>query len=259
MSFYAARAFEFRPPLRKMQRSILIVILSTVLLASACSTAHYRKSADRDTAAVIAEKSPRLPNMDRHFTIEETNKLTLEDLLRVTEIEEALGRDGESERGAKIISLERALDIAVNHSRIYQAQKEQLYLQALALTLARHQFTPIFSGRAQTDYQVVTEEVRVGIDAITGAPKAIAAQDATLVEQHRITAQGSTGASILLRSGARLAAAFSTDFLRYLTGDPRTFTASQVGANIVQPLWRGAGYKVTMENLTQSERGLRRA
>ena len=226
------------------------------MILSACSTAHYRKSADRETAAVIAEKSPAVPNMDRHFTIEQTNALTLDDLPVVTQIEEALGRDGESERGAGIISLERALDISVNHSRIYQLQKEQLYLHALALTLARHQFAPIFTGRAQTDYQVVTEEVRVGIDALTGAPKAIAAQDATLVEQHRITAQGSAGASVLLRSGARLATAFTTDFLRYLTGDPRAFTSSQVGANIVQPLWRGAGYKVTMENLTQAERSL---
>jgi outer membrane protein TolC len=231
-------------------------IFASLLLLIGCSTARYRQSADRDTLRAIAQKTPQVPNMDPHFTIEQTNALSLEGLPEMTEIEEALGPDGEVERGAKMISLERALDIAVTHSRTYQTQKEQLYLQGLALTLARHQFAPIFSARGQGDYQVTTEEVRVGIDALTGAPRAIAAQDASLVEQHRLTGQGAAGATLLLRSGARLATSFTTDFLRYLSGDPRAVTSSQLGATLVQPLWRGAGYRVTMENLTQSERSL---
>lgn len=231
-------------------------IFASLLLLIGCSTARYRQSADRDTLRAIEQKTPQVPNMDPHFTIEQTKALSLEGLPEMTEIEEALGADGEAERGAKMISLERALDIAVTHSRTYQTQKEQLYLQGLALTLARHQFAPIFSARGQGDYQVTTEEVRVGIDALTGAPRAIAAQDASLVEQHRLTGQGSAGATLLLRSGARLATSFTTDFLRYLSGDPRAVTSSQLGATLVQPLWRGAGYRVTMENLTQSERSL---
>ena len=33
-------------------------------------------------------------------------------------------------------------------------------------------------------------------------------------------------------------------------------TSSELGATLIQPLWRGAGYKVTMENLTQAERNV---
>ena len=220
-----------------------------------CSAKYYRKSADRESYGVIAEKTPRVPNMDPQFTIEQTNSLSLEGLRIVTEAEESLGPDGRLEIGGRTISLEKALDIAVNHSRVYQNAKENVYLQALALTLARHEFDPIFFARGHADYQVTTEEVRVGIDPLTGLPKVIS-EDANLVEQHRITGQGSAGVNWLLKTGGQLSAAFATDFLRYLTGDPRTVTASQLSATLLQPLWRGAGYKVAIENLTQSERNL---
>lgn len=217
---------------------------------------HYRKSADREVGAIIADKTPEVPNMDRRFTIEETNAVSFDQLRLATNSVEFLGAEGASEVGAHVLSLEEALDIGVKHSRTYQNRKEQLYLSALSLTLARNQFTPIFTGRAQGAHQTTTEEVRVVVDAITGQPRVLAAEDALLVEQHRVTEQNQLGASLLLATGARISAAFTTDFLRYVSGDPRAFTSSQLGATVVQPLWRGRGYKVTMENLTQSERNM---
>ena len=47
-------------------------LLCAALLFCACSTRHYRKSADKETLAAIAEKTPAVPNMDPRFTIEET-------------------------------------------------------------------------------------------------------------------------------------------------------------------------------------------
>ena len=240
----------------KRVRLTMPVLLSGLLLMAGCSKSHYRKSADREAAAIIADKSRAVPNMDRHFTIEQTNALSLEGLRVATNAVDFLGAEGLVEAGARIFSLEEALDIAVKFSRAHQTRKEQVYLAALNLTLARNQFTPIFSGRSQAAYQVTTEEVRVVVDAITGQPRVLAAEDALLVEQHRVTVQNQLGASWLLRTGARISASATTDFLRYLTGDPRAFTGSQLGATLVQPLWRGSGYKVTMENLTQSERNM---
>ncbi len=233
---------------------VLRMLSLLCLVWAGCSTTHYKESADRDADAIFAEKTPAVPNMAGKFTIEQTNQLSLEGLPTVAATDTSLGPDAESERGARIISLEAALDIAVKHSRAYRTSKEQLYLQALSLTLARHQFAPIFSGRGRTDYQVTTEAVTVTVDALTGLPKVVSDKDAKLVEQHRATGQGSLGANWLIKTGAQLSTAFTTDFLRYLTGDPRLVTSSQLGATLVQPLWRGAGYKVTMENLTQSER-----
>ena len=235
-------------------------LVATLLLGAAvwcgCTRSHYRRSADREAAAIIADKSQAVPNMDRKFTIETTNEFALASLRVATNSVEFLGAEGAAELGARTLPLEEALSIAVKFSRTYQNRKEQLYLNALSLTLARNQFTPLFSGRAQAAYQTTTEEVRVVVDAITGEPRVLAAEDALLVEQTRITEKNQLGANVLLQTGARISASFTTDFLRYLTGDPRAFTSSQLGATVVQPLWRGRGYKVTMENLTQSERNM---
>ena len=236
-------------------RSFVHCLLPAVAMSwLACSTAHYKQSADTEAAAVFAQKSPKVPNMSGPFNVEQTNQLSLDGLPVLEKLEETLGPDAAAEQGAHIISLEVALDLAVKHGRTYQTAKEQLYLQALALTLSRHRFEPIFSGRTRTDYQVTTEAVAVTVDALTGLPRAVPAGGAALIEEQRVSSQGTLGADMLLRSGARISTAFTTDFLRYLTGDPRTLTSSQLGATLVQPLWRGAGAKATMENLTQAER-----
>lgn len=240
-----------------MKKHLLTALAACSSLALAgCTTRHYRASADRETAGIITDKTPAVRNMDPHFTIEQTNTIALEGLPVATNVVEFLGADGQAEVGAQILSLEDSLDLAVKFSRAYQSRKEQVYLAALSLTLARNQFTPIFVGRAQSAYQVSTEEVRVVVDALTGQPRVLAAQDALLVKQSRVSAQTQLGATWLLRTGARISAAATTDFLRYLSGDPRAFTGSQLGATLVQPLWRGRGYQVTMENLTQSERNM---
>ena len=170
-----------------MQQRILGVILCFGL--AGCTAQHYRKSADKAVAKLVAEKTPLVPNMDPRFTIEPTNSFSLEDLPIHTKPEEAFGPETEAEAGARTISLEKSLEIAVKLSRIYQTQKEQLYLQALALSLARHQYTPIFVGRARSDYQVNTEQATtVVIDPVTLLPKAQLSD--SLVEQHRIAQLG---------------------------------------------------------------------
>src|SRR6185436_3947745 len=147
--------------------------------------------------------------------------------------------EAEAEVGAPVLSLEKSLEVGVRHSRIYQTQKEQVFLQALALSLARHQYVPIPFARGRSGYEVTTERAtEVVVDPITQQPKVQLSDN--LVEQHRISGSAALGFSWLLKTGGQFATAFTTDFLRYLTGDPRTFTSSQVGATLVQPLWRGA-------------------
>ena len=238
-----------------MRFSLVALSLVAACLVAGCSAKHYRRAADREVAGIIASKGRKVPNMDPAFTIEQTNQISLDGYPVLTNVADFLGQAAETERDARVLSLEQALDMAVKHSRIYQNNKESVFLEALSLTLSRHQFEPIFFGRSRADYQVITEEVQIGIDALTGEPRVLSG-DAALVEQHRITGSGSTGVDWLLKSGARLSAAISTDFLRYVTGDPRAYTSSQVAATLIQPLWRGAGYKVTLENLTQAERDL---
>ena len=227
--------------------------LPLALLLAGCTAAHYRKSADADAYRAIKQKTPMVRNMDPNFTIEQTNKLSLDGLPISTNVPEALGPDGERERGARILRLEDALAIAVEHSRAFQSRKEGLYLAALSLTLTRHQFTPVFSGSGNASFSGATERaVRFELDEATGQLKPVYSDN--LVEQQQVNASGRVGASWLMLGVGKLTTAFTADFLRFVTGDPRLATSSQLTAEFTRPLLRDAGFKAQMEALTQAER-----
>ncbi len=57
-----------------------------------------------------------------------------------------------SSRPAGVFTLTAALAYAQEHQREYQSAKEDLYLSALALTLERHLWTPIFAANLRTVY-----------------------------------------------------------------------------------------------------------
>src|SRR5712671_6354840 len=118
--------------------SVTLLAVLSFLLSAGCTTQHYRKSADKEAYRAVAQKTPLVKNMDEHFTIEQTNQLSLDGLPVAAKVEEFLGPDGEVERGARVISLETALDIAVKQNRDYQLHKERLFLTSLDLTVARH-------------------------------------------------------------------------------------------------------------------------
>ncbi|MCX7886537.1 MAG: TolC family protein [Verrucomicrobiae bacterium] len=215
------------------QKAIAIVMPLALLAVVGCSTSHYRRSADKEVGAIIAEKGRRVPNMDPHFTIESQGAVSLEGAPLNETVAEFMGPDGESERGVPVISLKRALQLAVKHNRSYQNAKEKVYLAALSLTLSRHQFTPIFSAGADTAYGEIYDE-----SAVT----------------RQISAGGELRASWLIRDIGKITAAFTTDFLRFLSGDPRSVISSQLGATFTRPLLRNAGYLAEKEALTQAER-----
>lgn len=227
--------------------------LVLALLIAGCTQKYYRESADHEVYGVVQSKSPVVPNMDTNFTIEQTNLVLLEGLPVSTNVSDFLGADGERERGAHVLTLEAALATAVHASRDYQSRKETLYLSALSLTLTRHQFTPIFNANGSVNYGGDTAQaVTVGIDQITGQPVAILSDN--VVEQQRIGASGTVGASWLIRDVGKLSTSLTADFLRFVTGDPRAVSSSQLAATFTRPLIRNAGFKAEMENLTQAER-----
>lgn len=222
-----------QPRLRHVWRAGL---LAALLAAAGCTPAHYRKSADREVYGAIAGKSGQVPNTDEHFTIEHTNDIVLAGLPVSTNVEEFLGTEGESEQGACIVPLAQALDIGVHHSREYQSHKEDLYLTALSLTLARHDFTPIFSANGSGTYSAdLTDH---------------------LAETHTVDGNGSVGVDWLIRDLGKISTAFTTDFLRFVSGGGGTTASSQVGITFARPLLRDAGFKRDQENLTQAERNL---
>jgi outer membrane protein TolC len=258
------RGFDLRtlalPPLLTVKRPDspiwLILLLTLTLVPAGCTRKYHRQWADRESYAIIASKSPLVPNMDPEFTIEQAGLVVLDHLPMVEKVPEFLGEGVEMQYRTRILSLETALETAVRHSRIYQNSKEQLYLTALGLSQFRHQFTPILSAGGRSTYAVDTEQV-VAFEPDPdnpGATKPVLSDE--LVERSRVSASGTVRVDWLLRDVGRVTTAFTTDFLRFLTGDPRTVTSSQLGATFARPMLRNAGYKREKETLTQAERNM---
>lgn len=267
-----------------------LALVLALALTWGCSPARYRDRADREAYRIIREKSPAVPGMDPEFSIEAAAPpVSLDGAPEVTEADAALGPDGGGEVGARILSLERALQLAVTNSRTYQNEKEALYLEALGLTLDRHRYTPIFSGGASTTFTQETREVTgasdfsqalgaagdvIGeIEQLTGTPADLLNQYASIVEQagaiagwdnpqtdlvdeRSLRGDSSFGVGILLKGGGQIALGLTSNFLRFLTGDARESANSVLTGSFAQPLLRGAGSKVSAERLTQAERNV---
>lgn len=234
---YSERKVKTGVPFAVMRGYLWLLALGGVLIG--CSTEHYRKSADQEAYRIIKQSSPRVPNMETNFTIEANPIVQLNDLPSVEKIDEVLGTASTNEIGCKILPLDRALKIAVKNSRTYQSRKEDLYIQALSLSLIRHQYTPIFHSEASAAW------ARSAQDSVDG-----------IVEQQNSDVNGDIGVNMLMSTGAKLATDFTMDFQHFFVGGPGTVTSSSLAASLTQPLLRGRGYKVTMENLTQGERNL---
>ena len=227
--------------------------LLVVIVLAGCSTSHYRNSADTEVYRAIRGKTPLVSDMDPKFTIEQTNVPSLEGLPVTTNTPDFLGAEGEHEKGAYVLNLKGTLALAVEFSRDYQSQKEQLYLTALSLTLSRHVFAPILSANAEPTYAVTTTDV---LTSVTNLLNGEVTTSDNLVEQHQVSVSGSVGAEWLIRDIGKFTTAFTVDFARFVTGDPRTMIGSQLSATFMRPMLRDAGFKRDTENLIQAERNL---
>ncbi|CAN0492114.1 unnamed protein product, partial [Discosporangium mesarthrocarpum] len=154
-----------------------------------------------------------------------------------------------SEVGAHIISLEAALDLAFKHSREYQTQKERLYLEALALTLDRYRYAPIFSAVGGSEIQWQAEDQFVSdMQTLTGM------RQVSMTET--VTSGTSLGGRILLKSGGAVALNLTNNLTRFLTGNSSEIASSALIGSFTQPLLRDFGRAVETETLLQAERDL---
>lgn len=220
-------------------------VLCTSLLFTACTPGYMRKSADREVGGILKGKSSAVPNAGEELLdITPPSPISLEAFNTSDKNEAFLGDRAKIEKNARVIPLSEALKLAVSHNREYQSQKELLHLQALDLTLARHQFTPIFTGTNTS-----------GLENSSGGPLTDA-QITNLVNRNTFTSTSGLGLSALSRTGARIATDFTTDFLKLVSGNLSGTHDSRLAVTVTQPLLRGAGYRATMETLTQAERDL---
>ncbi|MCS6864683.1 MAG: TolC family protein [Gemmataceae bacterium] len=134
------------------------------------------------------------------------------------------------------IRLEQAIELGLFNSREFQDRREDLFLAALPVSLARFNFAALaFFG----------EEV---IRRSTGRELANGG------ERWQFTSDGSIRK--LFPTGAQLLARLANQVVIDLSGDKPTTTVSNLTLSLVQPLLRDGGKAVTLEPLTLAERNL---
>lgn len=195
-----------------------LIIAGLFLIFGSCTAKYYKKSADKEVYKIIKEKKEDVKEMPSNFTIERENHKFTSDDFQTTD--------------SKIVTLPEAIDIALNNSRDYQSSKENLYSTGLSLTESRHTFDPIFSGSLSGKATRSKTKESVSSAISLGTRKMIA-----------------TGADISVNIGLNL--------FRYISGgDPGKASGTSLSASVTQPLLRGAGRKVALEELTQAERNM---
>lgn len=239
----------------------MVWLMPLVAMLPACTPGLYHTLADRETKLILGSKAAKVENIEGDLSIEPPAPADLEKMKKRMQDADFLGKERGREKGARVLPLDDALAQAVRLNRTYRGRKETLYLQALELTGARHEFTPIFHGT--TDLAVKSDS-RTGED-VSNQPAPVAevggeAGTATvqrtidgIVATNTQTRTSSMGFTLLQRAGARLAVDFTEDFLGFVTGS-RNVSNSALAVTLTQPILKGGGYMATMENLTQAER-----
>lgn len=233
--------------MNRLHRPLLTVLVA--LLVAACTSAANKRSADEESYGVIAEKSPAVPGMSQQVVIDVPQTVDLSAYRVNSDSFEFLDAEADSELGAHILSLNEALDLAFQHSKEYQAQKERLYLEALALTFDRYRYTPTFSFSGGADYEWDAQDQFVAdMQSLTGMER--------ISTSESIDAGTSLGARYLLKGGGAIALNLTNNFTRFLTGDISEFGTSALIGSFTQPLLRDFGTAVETEALMQAERDL---
>lgn len=233
--------------LKTMKKIVISLLAGGVLLG--CSANSYREDADQETYETIAGKTELVPGMTEEIKIDEEKTIDLSGYPINQESYEFLDNEADSEVGAHILSLNAALDLAFQHSQIYQTQKESLYLEALALTFDRYRYVPVFNASGGADYQWDAQDQFVtDMQELTGMSR--------LSTSERVDATTSLGARYFLKSGGAIALNLTNNFTRFLTGDISELGTSALIGSFTQPLLRDFGRDIETENLIQAERDL---
>ncbi|HVT29556.1 MAG TPA: TolC family protein, partial [Lacipirellulaceae bacterium] len=203
-----------------------------VLFVSGCTASHYQRAADREAYRIIQDANRHVFGRTNVFTID-----TRYSARRPQDIPPLEIIEDRTQTNRRVLNLTEALDLAVQNSREYQAQKEQLYLTALSLTGARYEFTPIFLANSTGQ--------------IEGSP------DGSDVGSLR----SRIGVSQLFKTGGTLSVALANDLLRYFAGRPpgvsRNSAIDLISVDLAQPLLQGFGQNdPRVESLTQAERNV---
>ncbi len=134
------------------------------------------------------------------------------------------------------VSLPEAMDLASIHSREYQTNIENLYLDALSLTAERFKLGVRYLGTNGREPSA----------GLTGSTNAAGAGRAVVATPF--------GISQALPTGGQIAVDIANSVTWVFSGNGSQSSAPSLGYSLTQPLLFQAGRKIALESLTQSER-----
>ncbi len=137
------------------------------------------------------------------------------------------------------LSLADALRIGAENDNGYQSKKESIFLAALDLDLARHQFENTFAG------------ILSG-----GADGTRTSSGGESTRETSLSASAKPSVSRKFKNGANAMASFGVDIIKLLSGGHGRTLGLTGDFSATVPLLRGAGRLVATEGLTQAERDL---
>lgn len=194
--------------------------------ASCKNAAEHHDAADEEVYDILNLRHQQLFGAEKAFAVETPySKRAPGD---IPSVEIILNRFSD---GTNLLTLPKALEMAVNHSRDYQLQRETLYLSALSLTGERHKFA-LKPTKANLDLSRNRSSSNVNTTE----------SDATLT------------LSKALKTGGTLTATLANDLTLFFNGGGPKIP--DITLALTQPLLKDAGAKFAEELLTQSERDL---
>ena len=207
-------------------RNFAVCAVFALGLAGCKNAAEHYDAADKEVYDILNLRHQQLFGAETAFAVETPySKRAPGD---IPSVEIILNRFSD---GTNLLTLPKALEMAVNHSRDYQLQRETLYLSALSLTGERHKFA-LKPTNANLDLSRNRSSSNINTTE----------SDASLT------------LSKALKTGGKLTATLANDLTLFFNGGGPKIP--DITLALTQPLLKDAGAKFAEELLTQSERDL---
>ena len=154
-----------------------------------------------------------------------------------------------------VLDINSALRLALVNSPDYQRQLETVYLSALDVSAERFRFEVQFFGGNGTSLTHLGKGVAQGLASNRG-PGLGGARNRVLGERNTLATNTDMWLQKYTATAGQLLVGFANSFVWQFAGPDSDQTFSLLNFNLVQPLLRGAGRGVALEQLTIVQRGL---
>jgi len=147
-----------------------------------------------------------------------------------------------------------ALRLAYVHSPLHQRTLETLYLSSLDVTGERFRLDTQFFGGHGVTYDHRGNIVPASIAFVPAAGRYLVTGPFTGAESNRLAVTSNISARKRFATAGELLVGFANSFVFEFTGGDVSLASSLANFSFIQPLLRGAGRDVALEQLTQDER-----